>query len=71
MGKIQDFWSGNRTARTRTIFRTKYGKSVLLGISAGGVSSDDSFFFFFFLFGGGGGWQNLCNLAIFACTSAN
>ena len=33
MGKIRDFWSGNRTARTRTISRTKYGKSVLLGIS--------------------------------------
>ena len=34
MGKIRDFWSGNRTARTRTISCTKYGKSVLLGISA-------------------------------------
>ena len=34
MGKIRDFWSGNRTARTRTISRTKYGKSVLFGISA-------------------------------------
>ena len=34
MGKIRDFWSGNRTARTRTISRRKYGKFVLFGISA-------------------------------------